>query len=212
MPPSSPRLDSSSKRSEFLSISLRPGNVSATLPVMKKSATRSKTSSEWSARCLKCLRTAVFTEDTDLPYRCTRRLAGIPHRYIPERTGRQRNPFAASKRNDRRATIRSAVAYATPGGDVAIFAHSVFGTVALKCFGDFASWIAPSADTPLNGGYNAIFIPDGQTRTLADIPPEESFSWSYRERTFADLFLFLRARGETASRQKPTRIPQTTKP
>lgn len=44
MPPSSPRLDSSSKRSEFLSISLRPGNVSATLPVMKKSATRSKTS------------------------------------------------------------------------------------------------------------------------------------------------------------------------
>ncbi len=147
----------------------------------------------------KRLRAAVFTEDTDLRIDALDGSPGIRAGTFLKEQGRKEILRRLEGKNDRRATIRSAVAYATPSGDVTVFARSLSGKIAHEeQYGAFPSWIAPSADMPLDGGYNAIFIPDGQTRTLAEIPPEESFSWSYRERTLADLFLFLRARGETA--------------
>lgn len=137
----------------------------------------------------------VFTEDTDLRIDALDGAPGIRAGTFLKEHGRQGILRRLEGEADRRATIRSAVAYANPSGDVAIFAHSVFGTIAPEeRFGAFPSWIAPSPDAPLDGGYNAIFIPDGQTRTLAEIPPEEALPWSYRERTFMDVFLFLQRR------------------
>jgi hypothetical protein len=55
-------------------------------------------------------------------------------------------------------------------------------------------WIGPSSDNPMGGGYNAIFIPLGETRTLSEIPPEEAIDVGYREPNFCALVTFLRAR------------------
>ena len=48
-------------------------------------------------------------------------------------------------------------------------------------------WIAPTEENVLGGGYNAVFIPCGETRTLAQIPPLEALDRGYREPNFVAL-------------------------
>ena len=55
-------------------------------------------------------------------------------------------------------------------------------------------WVGPTPENPLGGGYNAIFIPRGDTRTLAEIPPKEAMLIGYREPNFCALIKFLRDR------------------
>ena len=45
-------------------------------------------------------------------------------------------------------------------------------------------WIAPAPTAPLGGGFNAIFIPAGESQTLAEIPPDEGLMLGYREPLF----------------------------
>ena len=88
--------------------------------------------------------------------------------------------------SSRRATVSSALCYATPSGHGFEWLNEIHGTVSEeeRFSSDYPSWVAPSEPGGPGGGYNAIFVPDGQERTLAEIAPSEALGWSYRERNF----------------------------
>jgi XTP/dITP diphosphohydrolase len=97
-------------------------------------------------------------------------------------------------REDRRAAIVSVVAYATANAECMVYEHRVPGRITRQehWTPGLPNWIAPTEDSVFGGGYNAIFVPDGETRTLAEIPPIEALDWGYREPNFVAL---LRALG-----------------
>ncbi|GAB4473720.1 MAG: XTP/dITP diphosphatase [Anaerolineae bacterium] len=94
---------------------------------------------------------------------------------------------------DRRARIISAAARAEPHGEPQVWVHTVAGYVAEaeRWQPGLPDWIAPTPDNPMGGGYNAIFVPDGLDRTLAEIPPAEAISLGYREPVFSALIRFV---------------------
>jgi len=103
---------------------------------------------------------------------------------------------ALGEAQDRTAWIVSAVAWATPEGDVQVWTNTLVGHIAHRVWAvqGMPEWVGPSLEHPLGGGYNAIFIPLGEARTLAEIPPQEAISSGYREPNFCALLAFLRAR------------------
>jgi XTP/dITP diphosphohydrolase len=94
---------------------------------------------------------------------------------------------------DRRAEIISAAALAAPDGACTVYRSSVRGriTSAERWRPGMPDWIAPTSGNASGGGYNAVFIPAGETRTLAEIPPPEAMRWGYREPNFAALLAAL---------------------
>ncbi len=96
----------------------------------------------------------------------------------------------------RAARIVSAVAWAAPGGDSQTWVTSVPGQVAFeeRALPGMPDWVGPSADNALAGGYNAIFIPRGERRTLAEIPPQEALFCGYREPNFCALLRFIQCK------------------
>ena len=93
---------------------------------------------------------------------------------------------ALDGQDDRRASITSAVALAVPGREPLVWSRTIPGRVALRerWTPGLPDWIAPSPEASLGGGYNAIFIPADETRTLAEIPPAEGLEFGYREPLF----------------------------
>jgi XTP/dITP diphosphohydrolase len=98
---------------------------------------------------------------------------------------------------NREAVIRSAVAWASPYGDAQVWTNAVRGTIAKREWnlGGMPAWVGPSATNPLGGGYNAIFVPHGARRTLAEYPPEDAMQIGYREPNFISLARFIVAHG-----------------
>jgi len=87
---------------------------------------------------------------------------------------------------NRTARIVSAVAYAELGEEPLVWSRTIPGRITQREIWrqGLPDWIAPSPAAPLGGGYNAIFVPAGETRTLAQIPPAEGLYWGYREPLF----------------------------
>ncbi len=108
----------------------------------------------------------------------------------------------------RRATIVSAVAWATPEGDSQTWVTALDGQVSSRerWTAGQPDWLAPTPDNPLGGGYNAIFIPDGSMLTLAEVPPADSLHVGYREPNFCALLAFLASwhRGEADTGESGT--------
>jgi XTP/dITP diphosphohydrolase len=90
-------------------------------------------------------------------------------------------------RRDRGARFRCAAAYVHPDGDL-LLAEGV-------CEGR----IAPSPAGRGGFGYDPIFVPEGETRTMAQLSPGEKHAISHRGRAFRGLAKQMRARaGECA--------------
>ena len=145
----------------------------------------------------------VITEDTDFRVEALGDAPGIRSGEFLKNFGRGEILKKMEGVTDRRAVINSAVGYAAPGGaGNKVFVNRVHGTIALaeKFGAGFPDWIAPSAEAPFGGGYNAIFIPDGHDgKTLAEIDPEEAIPWSYRERNFIDALNYILGLGQRSS-------------
>lgn len=83
-----------------------------------------------------------------------------------------------SNEQNRKATAILALGY-HDGNEVRIFTGSVNGTIAPEIRGD-------------NGfGWDAVFIPEGQTKTFAEMPFEEKNAISHRRRAFDKFKQFL---------------------
>lgn len=138
----------------------------------------------------------VITEDTTLHVKALNGEPGIAAgRYLTEH-GRDGMLERLAGVDDRAAQIVSAVAWASPSGDTQTWSTTINGEIARieRWQRGFPEWIAPTTDNPAGGGYNSIFIPTGSKCTLAQISPEEGFTWGYREPNFCALLAFLRAR------------------
>src|SRR3989339_613665 len=93
--------------------------------------------------------------------------------------------------DNRSASINSAVAFSAPDGKNKIFLNTIKGKISKEeKFDKFPSCISPYTHH-FGGGYNAIFIPNGWNKTLAEISPEESIPWSYREKNFIDVIKYI---------------------
>ena len=129
----------------------------------------------------------VITEDTDFRIEALNNEPGIRAGEFLKNCGRAGILQRMAGKENRRAVISSAVAYATPAGESKVFLNNVMGKIADKeAFNNFPDWVAPTKENPFGGGYNAIFIPDGWEKTLAEINPAEAAAWSYREKNFLD--------------------------
>ena len=135
----------------------------------------------------------VFTEDTTLRVAALGGRPGVEARaYLLER-GRSGLLDELQGVSDRYAEITSALAWATPEGDLRVWVNVVPGHIAAeeRFIPGMPPWVAPQPVLPDGGGYNAVFIPCGQTRTLAEIPPEEGLRLAYREPNFRAALAFL---------------------
>lgn len=140
----------------------------------------------------KMIGSPVITEDTDLRIEALNGEPGIRAGEFLKNFGRAEILKRMNNIVNRRAVISSAVAYATPEGDSKVFLNKIEGKIAKEeKFGNFPDWIAPTPENSFGGGYNAIFLPDGWDRTLAEISPADAASWSYREKNFADVIKYI---------------------
>src|SRR3989344_1411625 len=67
--------------------------------------------------------------------------------------------------------------------------RNAFGLIQEYCTSK--DWVAPTSENSFGGGYNAIFLPNGWNKTLAEISPTEAMSWSYREQNFANVLNYI---------------------
>jgi XTP/dITP diphosphohydrolase len=137
--------------------------------------------------------TPVMAEDTTLHVSLLSGAPGLESKEFLHRFGREGLLHLMQGLQHRQALVVSAVAWATPEGTCAIWLNLVHGDIAEeeRSTSGLPTWVAPSPEQPLGGGYNAIFVPEGQTRTLAETPPDEAMRLGYREPNFCALLRFL---------------------
>lgn len=134
----------------------------------------------------------VITEDTDFQVKALNGKPGIRAGEFLKKHGRGCILKQIENIDDREATINSALAYASPDGLIKVFSNTVEGVIADKeSFYDYPDWISPSKENIFGGGYNAIFIPKGKKKTLAEIDPVSAISFSYREVNFVNLIDYI---------------------
>jgi XTP/dITP diphosphohydrolase len=80
--------------------------------------------------------------------------------------------LAAAGTANRRALFRTIVALATPDGEVWTVEGACDGSIARRPRGAGGF------------GYDPVFVPDGQSRTFAEMPPESKHAVSHRGRAF----------------------------
>lgn len=144
----------------------------------------------------------VLTEDSIFAVDALAGRPGLTAGAFLKEHGRQRILQLLQGQADRCASITSAVAYAEPGREPVVWDRTLAGRITQgeRWTPGLPDWIAPSPAAPLGGGYNAIFIPAGATRTLAQIPPAEALELGYREPLFyATLLHLIRSRGLTST-------------
>ena len=136
---------------------------------------------------------SVAVEDTSFHVTALDGKPGVNGGSYLKEHGRKAILDALNGVRNRQAVIRSAVAWASPHGDVQVWVESARGTIAKREWdvAGMPAWVSPTANNPLGGGYNAIFIPDGSRRTFAEIPAQDAMQIGYREPNFISLVRFI---------------------
>ncbi len=133
----------------------------------------------------------VITEDTDFKVNALDGFPGLNAGKFQVEHGRGKILEMLEKHTNRKCSITSSCAYATPDGEYKCFTNTIYGVVAKEeAWGDYPNWVSPEHNV-FGGGYNAIFIPDNKPCTLAQISPEDALPWSYRENTFYNMLNYL---------------------
>lgn len=100
--------------------------------------------------------------------------------------------LALLKGKNRRAEFRTMIAYVRRGKPTLFFEGRCPGRIALR----------PRGTSPAHFPYDPVFIPDGKTRSFAQMTLKEKTSLSSREKAFAQLGKWLRKKRK---RMQPTR-------
>lgn len=80
-------------------------------------------------------------------------------------------------KSDRSARFACAIALGWPDGQVELFEGACSGSIA----------DAPASEPGRGFGYDPVFLPDGESRTMAQLPPEVKNRVSHRGRAAAKL-------------------------
>jgi XTP/dITP diphosphohydrolase len=128
----------------------------------------------------------ILAEDTTFEVDALDGRPGVSAGAYLKEHGRRGILRALQGQQNRQAWITSAVAYAVPDAEPIIWSRRLSGRVSMqeRWSPGLPDWVAPSPGEPMGGGYNAIFTATGETRTLAEIPPDEALRLGYREPLF----------------------------
>ncbi len=126
-------------------------------------------------------RKPVLVEDIALEFSVFGRLPGTYIKWFLEECGTAGLARMLDGYSDRSATVK--IMYGLYGGrEVHYFAHATRGTIADK----------PRSEHSTNAhGWNTIFIPDGTTQVLAEIPGDRIKPYSYRYKAIQKLKRYL---------------------
>ncbi len=133
----------------------------------------------------------VITEDSITEVECLNNLPGINSKKFLKQHGRQGLIEQVNQHHNRTAKLSSVVAY-YDGKNLKVFENIVPGSIATQEAykpGE-PDWVGPT-DHIYGGGFNAVFIPENETRTLAEMTKEEGLTRGYREPNFKQILLFL---------------------
>jgi len=127
----------------------------------------------WKARAAHAaLLSPVMVEDTGLFLEALSGLPGALIRWFEERLGLAGICAILSPSASRKAVAKTVVVIYDGEGDPLVFVGAVEGRIATEPVGE-------------NGfGWDRIFIPDGENRTLAQMRPEEKDDYSMRRQAF----------------------------
>ncbi|HEC23804.1 MAG TPA: non-canonical purine NTP pyrophosphatase [Chloroflexi bacterium] len=144
------------------------------------------------------LGTPIVVEDTSFHVDALGGRPGVQAGAYLREKGRKGILEALKGQVNRKAKIISAVAWAAPWGDTYTWVTAVEGWITFeeRWTEGMPEWVAPSPENPLGGGYNAIFVPRGASRTLAEIPPPAAMAWGYREPNFCAVIAFMQEHAE----------------
>ena len=140
----------------------------------------------------KKVRLPLFVEDSVLEIDALKGYPGIFSGRELQRVGRRGILDKMRGVEDRKAKITSVVVHVDKNGKTRAFKHAVAGSIAKqeKWMPGEPIWVGPSL-VPWGGGYNTLFIPRGETKTLAEFTAGEGLEKGYREKNFSSLFAFL---------------------
>lgn len=133
----------------------------------------------------------IVTEDSITEVECLNNKPGIHSKKFLEAHGRQGLINQVNQHNNRKAKLSSVVVY-FDGTNLKVYENIVPGSIAFKeAYKEGEpGWVGPT-DHIYGGGFNAIFIPENETRTLAEMTKEEGITRGYREPNFKQLLLNL---------------------
>ncbi|MFH1275486.1 MAG: non-canonical purine NTP pyrophosphatase [Candidatus Woesearchaeota archaeon] len=133
------------------------------------------------------LQVPIITEDSILEINSLNGKPGLKSNAFLKEFGRKGVLDLLKDKNDRFARIISCVVY-FDGLNLQVFENVVEGKIALtERFKEGEPiWIGPSFHE-FGGGYNSIFMPEGEERTLAEMTAEEGITFGYREKNFKKL-------------------------
>jgi XTP/dITP diphosphohydrolase len=122
------------------------------------------------------LKTAFFLEDSGIFISALKEFPGVYSKYVYQTIGLTGILTLLDKVTDRSAVFRSVIAYAQPGQAPALFVGECPGTLTHEPRGTGGF------------GYDPLFIPQGWTKTFAEVSPQEKNTVSHRGKAM-DLFL-----------------------
>ncbi len=134
-----------------------------------------------STACLE-LNKAVVVDDTGFYINA---LGGMPGEYAAhfiKALGTEKIGRIASIFDDKSVIFKTCVAYAEPGKKPLVFVGEVAGTILDAPRGDNHGF-----------GYDPLFVPDGHTKTYAEMTTEEKNKISQRQQAFLKLAAYLEA-------------------
>jgi len=126
----------------------------------------------------------ILVEETFLEVKSLNGFPGIKTIPFVKTKGRQALLAMMAGEKKRDAVMKSTTVYVNEKGEEKTFTHIIEGTIADKeSWIKGPLWVSPEEED-WGGWFNAVFIPKGQTKTLAEMTSEQLIQHGYREKTF----------------------------
>lgn len=126
----------------------------------------------------------IVTEETFLEVKSLNNFPGIKTIPFVKTKGREALLAMMAGEDNRKAVMKSAVAFINVKGEEQTFTHKIKGRIAEKeRWNKGPLWVSPEEED-WGGWFNAVFIPRGNKKTLAELNAEQLIQHGYREKTF----------------------------
>jgi len=133
------------------------------------------------------IRRPIITEETFLEVKALNKFPGIKTIPFVKTKGRKALLAMMAGEKNRRAVMKSAVAFINEKGEEKTFKYEVPGEIAKEeKWVKGPLWVSPE-EQDWGGWFNAVFIPKGKKKTLAQLTSEQLIQHGYREKTFKEV-------------------------
>lgn len=126
----------------------------------------------------------IVTEETFLEVKSLNNFPGIKTIPFVKNKGRKALLAMMAGEENRKAVMKSSSVFINEKGEEQTFTHKIKGRIAEEeRWIKGPLWVSPE-EKDWGGWFNAIFIPEGSKKTLAEMTSEDLIRFGYREKTF----------------------------